>query len=135
MQNAESLAAEVQARLPNVKKGSLQFWGIWFGRPYDNYHVIRAARAEGDCLVLDFEDQDRLLVWHPRAAKISDVEFSVFNASRVRWEWYYAGRPATPGNLMVWDFEFNEGDVKLVSTFPEQFLQKPNPHAAAVIIH
>src|SRR4051812_32772274 len=117
MESATTLAAEIQRLLPNVRQGTLQFWGIWFGRPYDNYHIIQAAHAEGDCLVLNFEQQERLFVWHPRAAKISAKEFSIFNASKVRWEWYYYGRPATPGNLMVYDFDFNAGDIKFSNTF------------------
>jgi hypothetical protein len=103
----KKLAAEIQPLLPNVHPGTLQFWGIWFERPYDNYHVIQSAHADGDCLVLKFEQQEQLLVWHPRAAKISATEFSIFNASKVRWEWYYSTRPQTPGNVMVDEFDFN----------------------------
>jgi hypothetical protein len=94
-----------------------------------------AAHAEGNCLVLDFDQKERLFVWHPRAARISATEFSIFNASKVRWEWYYYSRPATPGNLMTDEFDFNGGEIMFSSTFPQRVSEKANPHAPAVIIH
>jgi hypothetical protein len=135
LQNADRIASEIERILPNAHSGTLQFWGTWFGRPHDNFHIIQTARSDGDRLDLEFDGGERLQIWQPRSWKVSAKEFSIFNASKVRWEWFYYGRPATAGNLMFYNFDFNAGDIIFSSNFPIQSAQKPNPHAPAVMIH
>lgn len=134
-ENALSIASEIQRLLPNAHPGTLQFWGIWFGRPHDNYHVIQTVRADGERLDLDFDRGERLQIWQPRSWKVTAKEFSIFNANSVRWEWFYYGRPATIGNLMFYNFDFNAGDIIFSTNFSVPLMQKPNPHAPAVMIH
>jgi hypothetical protein len=77
VENASRIAFEVQRLLPNVHGGTLQFWGIWFGKPHDNYHVIQSAHAENESLVLEFDQKERLQIWSPRSWIISADEFSI----------------------------------------------------------
>jgi len=98
--NAASIAAEIMRRLPRVKSGSLAVFGDIFGGRIDNVHVITAARVTGDPerLVIDFNEGETLEVWDPQAAAISDRELRIQGASRVRWEWFFYGRPHSPEN-------------------------------------
>jgi hypothetical protein len=83
VENASRIASEIQRLLPNVHGGTLQFWEIWFGKPYDNHHVIQSAHAENENLVLEFDQKERLQIWNPQSWIISANEFSIFNATRV----------------------------------------------------
>ena len=67
---ASEIATHIQQLLPNVHSGTLRFWGIWFGRPHDNHHAIVRAEAEGDCLVLHFNDEETLRAGHPRLVRL-----------------------------------------------------------------
>lgn len=81
------------------KSGSLQFFGEWFGRPWDNNHSIVAAEANGNRLRLTFDDDETLDVWDPEELELeSDQPFVIRSASRARWEWFSYGEPKTPDN-------------------------------------
>ena len=112
MTEAERIASAVAAGLPHVKAGSLRFWGCWFGRPYDNVHRIRSASADGDVLLVSFADDELLTVWTPGGATITADVFAVLRAERVRWEWFYYGRPKVPGNRYFQDFR-GRGDISV----------------------
>src|SRR5438067_427671 len=90
---AAEVAAHIQRLLPGVHSGTLRFWGLWFGRPHDNWHSIVRAEADSDCLVLHFNDEETLKVWHPKGWRIDAHEFVIHSASRLLWQWYYYGRP------------------------------------------
>jgi hypothetical protein len=100
MTQASIIAAEIEAKLPLVKSGSLSVWGDIFGGRIDNFHVITSAsaRAELDQLVIGFNHGETLEVWGPQGATISVDEFHIDSALRVRWEWFYYGRPEVPAN-------------------------------------
>lgn len=82
-----------------VKSGTLRVFGDWFGRPMDNCHIVVGAEADGDHLIVRFDQGERLTVWSPDGAVITSDTFRIARASRVRWEWYYYGRPPAPENL------------------------------------
>ena len=75
-------------------------YGDIFGGRIDNQHrVISAyARSESDRLVVEFNEGETLEIWDPRHASISAREFRISSASRVRWDWFYYGRPKTAEN-------------------------------------
>ena len=106
MQNAESFASEINGKLTNLKVGSLRFWGHWFGRPYDNFHRIVSCSALDDTLFLRFNENEVLSVWSPVRLTASSTQFRIAQASRVRWEWFYYGRPQIPENLFFEDLEY-----------------------------
>jgi hypothetical protein len=51
MERHTQLAERINAALP-VKSGALRVWGDWFGRPYDNMHVIVSASSEATAFEL-----------------------------------------------------------------------------------
>ena len=91
------MAAAINAAPPDVKKGTLRFFGDWFGRPMDNIHSIVAAEADESRLRLTFNEDETLDIWGPENLDLeSDVLFAIGSASRVRWEWFSYGGPKTP---------------------------------------
>jgi hypothetical protein len=125
MTEAEKLAETIKSAMPGIKSGTLRFWGRWFGRPYDNIHTIVGCEASGECLRVSFNEGETLSVWSPRGAAIDADTFRIGDADRVRWEWYYYGRPKTPENLRHEDFQ-KKGSVITVSTSVDW----PPPHSA-----
>ncbi|WP_372735367.1 hypothetical protein [Nocardioides sp.] len=97
---ASDIAADIGQRIPEVKSGSLAVYGDVFGGRVDNIHTVVRAHVDDDgaCLVLEFNEGESLRVWNPEGAAISGREFRIQRASRVRWEWYYYGRPHAPEN-------------------------------------
>jgi hypothetical protein len=135
LDSAAEIAAHIQRLVPRVHSGTLRFWGVWFGRPYDNEHSIVRANAAGDCLELHFNDEETLRIWHPSNWQIDSKQFMIFAATRVLWQWYWYGRPHAPSNLMSDDFVRDGLSVRFESTFPGQRHETPTLHQPAVQIH
>ena len=115
------VAAEITNALPNVKSGTLRFWGQGFGRPYDNIHTLVSCDATDDCLRLRFDLGEVLAVWNPVGVEINATEFRIRCAVAVRWTWYYYGRPQTPENLFYKDYAKKDGGI----AFRTNWEQKP----------
>ncbi|HWY62681.1 MAG TPA: hypothetical protein VNW15_12340 [Rhizomicrobium sp.] len=105
---AEDYAALLNRKHAKLKQGTLRFWGVWFGRPNDSWHRIVACDAEPDLLKIRFNDSELLSVWSPSGLEADTSKFQISDASRVRWEWFYYGRPQTPANLFFYDFSKGE---------------------------
>lgn len=103
MTEAEAIAAQKSA-LPKVKQGSLRFWGKWFGRPYDNIHVLVRCEASENVLRLDFELGEHLSLWSPRDLSLDSSTFQIADAERVLLEWYSYGSRKIPENLLFKDY-------------------------------
>lgn len=99
MTEAEEVAKQIRSALPGLKSGTLRFWGQWFGKPYDNLHSVVGCNAQGELLQVFFIEGETLSVWAPRGATVDENVFRIGDAERVRWEWFYYGRPRTPANL------------------------------------
>jgi hypothetical protein len=107
----QEIAKEITSILPHVKRGTLRFWGEWFGRPFDNYHWLVACDATDDCLRLRFNEDEILAVWNPADVKITDTTFRIGSATALRWTWYYYGRSKTPENLCSKDYAQQDGRI------------------------
>lgn len=117
MTHAAAIADQIQGALPQVKSGSLVVWGDIFGGRIDNIHFVKAARAEGNParLVVEFNYGERLEVWEPEGSRITASEFRIQRAAKVRWQWFYYGRPQTPENLYFIE-HLRTGDAVTVTT-------------------
>lgn len=102
--DAKAICERLTALLPEVKGGSLAFWGNWFGRPMDNMHRVVRCIAVGDSLRLGFDKGEVLTVDSPVGFSISKDTFWINDAALVRWEWFYYGRPRTPANRCHQEF-------------------------------
>ena len=101
---ARQIAKRVNSLLPNVKAGTLRIWGEWFGRPYDNYHRIVGCEADDGSVQVSFNEGETMTLWNPRGFHIDRDTFRIGAADRVRWEWYYYGRPKTSENRYYKDY-------------------------------
>lgn len=48
-----------------IEKGSLCFWGEWFGRPYDNIHIIESVKCSSTEIVIHFDHGETLYITDP----------------------------------------------------------------------
>ena len=99
------IAAVIEALPERNRSGSLKIWGAWFGRPMDNYHICQSCVAEEDYITLRFDKRERLRVWVPSRVVTRGYTLIIETASKVRWEWYYYGRPQLSENLMFNEYE------------------------------
>lgn len=81
--------------------GTARFWGDWFGRPYDNIHIVRSADFCDDekMLVITFDHSERCIIYHPAGIVNESNQFYVNKADKIIWQWYYYGKERTSGNL------------------------------------
>lgn len=78
--------------------GSLCVFGDWFGRPMDNWHQVVSHEEKEGYVRLTFNEGETLEVWEPAGLRMEGKSFIIQQASRVRWEWFYYGRPKLPEN-------------------------------------
>ena len=83
------------------KRGTLRFWGEWFGRPMDNIHtVVDALYDETDrILILLFDQGEKCTVFNPVGIVNEQNHFHIDDASKIVWEWYHYGKEQVPANL------------------------------------
>ena len=105
-----AIAKEIAA-VPNVKAGTLRFWGDWFGKPHDNIHRVVRCSATENALVVEFDAGERLVVENPKGVSASPNEFYITDATRLRWEWFYYGRPQTSENLYFMEYARSKDGV------------------------
>jgi hypothetical protein len=92
--NAEGIASKIVRRTSALKLGTLSVYGDIFGGRIDNVHVVTGAHVLGPRLVvIEFNDGETLDVWDPEGGTISEADFKIQTASRVRWEWFTTGGP------------------------------------------
>jgi hypothetical protein len=109
----KQFADDINGLLPNIKSGTLRFFGVWFGKPMDNWHRIVSANANGNVLTIIFNEGEVLEVSEPKTCLFSSSHFEIRNAQRVLWKWHYYGRPKTDGNLYYYDFEFEDKVIRM----------------------
>lgn len=130
MTSAEKAVRQITALLPSVRGGSLCFFGEWFGGRPDNWHVITGAEPDGDALAVRFNEGETLTIWDPEGVTISEDEFRIERASRLRWEWFYYGRPRRPENLYLMEYVVAAGGVTVRDT-SDWFEPQHNPDLTA----
>ena len=90
----------------NIKNGTIQFWGEWFGRPYDNYHqVVETHWINNGALIINFDQGEVATIYDPTNIISSEKEFSIDDASLITFEWFYYGREHTIENLCCLEYK------------------------------
>ncbi|HEV2754977.1 MAG TPA: hypothetical protein VG318_04295 [Actinomycetota bacterium] len=137
MSPAQKMAQTINGAPPRLKRGSLQFFGEWFGRPGDNNHSIVAAEADENRLRLTFDDDETLDVWDPKELELqSDQLFVIRSASRVRWEWFHYGESKTPDNRHFIEYRYGDNAIQRRADRPASVgPATANPHRPAVTIN
>jgi hypothetical protein len=96
--SATKVAVAINLAIPNLRSGSLRFWGDWFGRPYDNWHRMLMCEARSGAVIMTFNNEEILVVTEPVGLLIDANVFSIRSATKVRWEWFYYGLSQTAEN-------------------------------------
>jgi hypothetical protein len=95
--------------------GALCVFGDWFGRPHDNWHRVKTFEVKDNYLKLEFNEDETLEVWNWKQLSDQKNGFIIQSASRVRWEWFYYGRPKIPENRFFIEHEVESGIVSAKS--------------------
>ncbi|KUR71831.1 hypothetical protein AQZ52_09625 [Novosphingobium fuchskuhlense] len=132
---SQDYAQLISSQLPLMKSGTLRIWGEWFGRPHDNIHFIVGAEADVDRLILMFNEGETLTVYSPEQGRFSEGVFSIWFATRVRWEWYYYGREHSAASLHFLDYQLCVESLALQTNWRYAKLsgQKPNGPAVELV--
>jgi len=115
MHEAGRIAGRIREALPRIRRGTLRFWGVWFGRPYDNVHSLVGCESKEDILRMHFNEDETLDVWVPNGLVLEGSTFQICDAERVRWEWFAYGRPKIATNRFFKDF-VKTGETVVAST-------------------
>jgi hypothetical protein len=105
--------------MPEAERwGSLCFFGEWFGgRPYENQHALTSVQLEDNSVVLGFDGGETLSVWEPSGVAVTVHGLRIARATRVKWEWFYYGRPQTPENRFSIDYRVDgDGSISVTDT-------------------
>lgn len=94
------------------KGGTLRFFGDWFGRPYDNFHIPVSAELSENALMICFNNNEKCVVYEPLGITNEPDDFHVERASKVVWEWYYYGKEQT--TLCRLEYTFVGGAVSVI---------------------
>jgi len=111
--------------------GSLQIFGDWFGRPSDNQHVPESVKMDGNRLTITFTGGEHLSIDNPKGITVSDKKMVVKHADKVRWEWFYYGRPKLPENLFYLEYDFVSKKEVVGSTNIDWYQHPFNVNASA----
>lgn len=91
--------------------GALCVFGDQFGRAEEDWHTVTGYEAKKDYLKLYFKEGETLEAWQPAGLKIEGGKFMMQHAVRVRWEWFYYGRPPLPENRYYREHVVKDGGV------------------------
>ena len=99
-----------------IKGGSLCFWGEWFGRPCDNFHVIKSVQWEQNEVVLHFKGEELLYIRNP-VGIINEKECLIIQeAAQILWAWYPDDKEHTYKHLYIRQYTKNaDGEIGLHS--------------------
>ena len=112
--------------------GALCFFGEWFGgRPYDNQHTLTDLSGDEDYVLLTFDEGETLGVSDPQGVSVVDDGLRIARASRVRWEWFYYGRPKTPDNRYSIEYRVDSEGVITVADTADWYEPHHQPDASA----
>jgi hypothetical protein len=95
-----------------------------------------AHSAEDDVLRLEFDQGETLAVWNPEGVTATPAALRIEDATRLRWDWFYYGRPQTPENLQRIEYiRDQDGRLRVTDTLVEnapEITYSPDDSAPAV---
>ena len=108
--DAKTIAKAISAKHLKFGAGQIEFWGAAAVRPNDVVYTIVSATADGDKLVIAFEDAGDgggpITVFAPNGFKSDERSITIQGAARITWTAY---RGAT------WDAVLAGQKVKLTA--------------------
>lgn len=83
--------------------GTLRFYGEWFGRPYDNYHLLTDCLLEDGILTLIFDQGERIKIWNPNKISLNNKELKIKKAECVDFIRNINGKTDTEETSLIVD--------------------------------
>lgn len=83
---------------PKIRNGSLRIFGCWFGRPMDSFHKVVSAEMKDETLLIIFSEGETLEILEPSDIIVQGIVVKIPKAKKVKWSWYYFGKPRTKNN-------------------------------------
>ena len=108
------MAARIAAADP-PPHGTLRIYGDWFGRPYDNIHMVVSATVRDGALVIAFDAGEELTLTNPTGLRIENAALRIDRADHVRLEWHTYGQPKTPEHLNWQEHWLEDGRVRALA--------------------
>lgn len=113
-----NIAEEIMKLDPNIRGGSLRMFGCWFGRPMDNIHQSKTAVYDGQVLKIYFNEGEVLEIWNPSGIIVEGTILRIPKASKVKWYWYYYGKPRQEENLLYYEYIVEGNNVTSSTNSP-----------------
>ena len=113
-----------------TKSGSLWFFGVSFGRPYDNVHKVKSIHYDGELLIIAFERWDELFVYNPQGIESTEKELKIAGASKVKWSYVPAGSLA---KRQTQTYIFKDNKVVKITDYGEQIIYDGAKYPAVVL--
>jgi hypothetical protein len=133
MESASTIANTLNNLVGQIG-GSICFWGMWFGRPMDNWHQLTGAQAIDNCLRLKFDQGEELAVTSPGGFELSGRGFKIRQAKKVIWSWFYHGKSKTLDHEFIWLFEDVGSAIEFQTSWPMQVTEPPKRSCFAVVL-
>ena len=96
--------------LEEKPRGTLRFFGKWFGRPYDNHHEILKCHFKEEVLEIEFDAGETVKISEPEDFSFNDDSILIHDAAYVELSRYAYGSPQTDENLII--DRYSEKDVE-----------------------
>lgn len=95
------------------KGGSIRIFGDWFGKPYDNHHILKSAEFESHLnrLTLYFNQGEKLEIDNPRNIFEAPTFLKVIDADRIKFTWYYYGKTNSRENQYSKEYTLNNNKI------------------------
>ncbi|WP_242204184.1 hypothetical protein [Aestuariivivens insulae] len=96
------------------KGGALRLYNDWFGKPYDNVHLIEKGfyDSETKILTLELDQGERLEIYNPIHIRESSAFLKIKNADRIKLIWFYYGKPQTEENQYFIDYHKTNNKIE-----------------------
>jgi hypothetical protein len=81
--------------------GTLRFYGKWYRRPYDNYHMISECIFKDGILDINFDAGETIKIWNPNNIIFNTKELIIKHSTCVEFIRYNFGEKQTKENLLI----------------------------------
>lgn len=113
MNDDKTVIEFMKNNISSLKRGTLKFWGEWFGRSMDNYHIIVNIQFKSleNALILTFNEGETLTIWNPEKINSDSSKFYIKSATKIRWKWFSYGQPEILQNLYYKQYEKQDNSI------------------------
>jgi hypothetical protein len=87
----EEFIKQAQSDISIINSGTLRFFGDWFGRPMDNYHVVNQIEYNENQILMKFGDSHILMIDCPIGIDREEQCFIIEKATKIRYEYGHYG--------------------------------------------